>query len=67
MRLRYPLFLCLIVSVLLYSCSEPLSSYQFVREDKCASEGVYVFHLDMNDSLAFDDVFIYSSVQNVRV
>ena len=67
MRLRYPLFLCLIISVLLYSCSEPLSSYQFVREDKCASEGVYVFHLDMSDSLAVYDVSIYSSAQKGRV
>ena len=67
MRLCYPLFLCLIISVLLYSCSEPLSSYQFVREDKCASEGVYVFHLDMSDSLAVYDVSIYSSAQKGRV
>ena len=67
MRPLHPLFLCLISSALLCACSEPLSSYQFVGEGECGTDGVYVFHLPLSDSLAVYDVSLYSSAQKAKV
>lgn len=46
-----------------YGCSRPLSSETFVRSDR-SLDGVYIFELDLPDSLAFYDIWFYSRTVN---
>ncbi len=59
-RFRVGAFLPLLLLCAL-SCSEPASVERFIRADE-AVNGVYVFQLDMTDSLAFYDLSLYTSV-----
>ncbi len=61
--------LCVILTVLLFSCSRPQSYETFVKAAD-APGGVYSYQLDLSDSLASYDISFYSRVDrnslNVR-